>query len=155
MDQWPHAWRKIFSPQRAGRIVWTYWELGLDMCGAANPRRREILARMLEGLKDPPGTHAFWPVCVPMSEDEPEQLAANPDMFWSGASAYGARGVVVVGEKAARVLGVAPGQEMHKRFRLCLLDELESYGDEDEEGRKRLNEALRLVEFRMCTILGR
>jgi hypothetical protein len=125
------------------------------MCRTPNARRREIIAGLLQELRHPVGTYVFWPVCVPLNADDPaSQLAANADMFWSGVEAFGAKGVVVAGARAAGVLEV-PEAAMHdpqatvRGHFLCLLNDVEYYGEEGEEGRRRMIDAVQRINFSM------
>ncbi|MDR2694862.1 MAG: hypothetical protein LBC79_00580, partial [Deltaproteobacteria bacterium] len=40
---WPTVWRERLQKTRAAPLVWTYWELGGDLCIAPDPQRRDLL----------------------------------------------------------------------------------------------------------------
>ena len=88
-------------------MVWTYWELGADMCGTPSAARKKWLSKLIADLKLPKGTHAFWPVCLPEADaDGGSVLRANPDVFWAGIRKLGARMLVVIGTDAAKAIGL-------------------------------------------------
>lgn len=76
VDQWPAQWRELLerTPAKAP-LAWTYWTLGLDLCGHADARRRDLLRRLVSGLNMPRGTHAFWPIALP--DEATAQAASN------------------------------------------------------------------------------
>ena len=43
------------------RTLWTYWELGADFGGAADPERSLLLRRLVGALEWPKGSVGFWP----------------------------------------------------------------------------------------------
>ena len=114
-NAWPEEWQKRLLATRPGNIVWTYWELGRDVCLTPNAARRAFFQRLLTDLAHPAGTHTFWPPCLP-ADTEPSAIppsplseagfTANPDVFWSGVDKLGARGVVVMGEAAVKALNL-------------------------------------------------
>lgn len=123
-DVWPPLWRRQLERTRPGLVLWTYWNLGLDLCNAraeGQMERRAFLQKLLQDLAHPAGTHTFWPAGLP--EEGAAQPAAPPvasaaredglvphaDAFWSGASRLGARGVVVMGSAAVKALGLPSG----------------------------------------------
>lgn len=150
---WPAVWQERLSRTRQGRVVWTYWNLGPDLCEAQAPgkaQRSAFFRRLMQDLAYPAGTSTFWPACLPdpdaMSapsapaggEDRPH-YQPNADVFWSGVQALHARAVVVMGSVAARALGlpagVRPLQQLRHRGTLVwvlwdvefLLDEPQRY----------------------------
>ena len=117
---WPAVWQERLSRTRQGRVVWTYWNLGPDLCEAQAPgkaQRSAFFRRLMQDLAYPAGTSTFWPACLPdpdampaspapaEGEDRP-RYQPNADVFWSGVQALHARAVVVMGSVAAR--GGAP-----------------------------------------------
>lgn len=85
----------------APSVVCTYMELGLDMGGQADPRRRKVLANTLTNhLKWPPGTAAFWP----MSALVEGSLQPNPQMFWKGWEIWRTPYIACFGHEAAQVI---------------------------------------------------
>ena len=148
---WPAVWQERLSRTRQGRVVWTYWNLGPDLCGAQAPgkaQRSAFFRRLMQDLAYPAGTSTFWPACLPdpdaaspapaEGEDRP-RYQPNADVFWSGVQALHARAVVVMGSVAARALelpaGVRPLQQLRHRGTLVwvlwdvefLLDEPQRY----------------------------
>ena len=133
---WPAPWQTRLEQTRPGPVLWTYWNLGPDMCDPQTPgrlERRQFLQRLLQDLGHPAGTHTFWPSCLPPdpaalpspdAADPQGQNAyvANPDVFWSGALQLKARGVVVMGSAAARAValpgGLRPPQQIRHRGKL-------------------------------------
>ena len=133
---WPAPWQTLLEQTRPGPVLWTYWNLGPDMCDPQTPgrlERRQFLQRLLQDLGHPAGTHTFWPSCLPPdpaalpspdAADPQGQNAyvANPDVFWSGALQLKARGVVVMGSAAARAValpgGLRPPQQIRHRGKL-------------------------------------
>ncbi len=124
LDQWPHPWQERFAQTKPARVIWTYWNLGHDLCGEASTERRTFLRRILQDLKHPAGTHSFWPHTLP-SPTAPEQLQPNIPVFWSGVRQLGARVLVILGEDSAQKLGYepfeAPFKEFHKQGKLVIL----------------------------------
>ena len=131
---WPGPWQARLKQTRPGPVLWTYWNLGPDLCDPQTPgrmERRQFLQRLLNDLGHPAGTHTFWPSCLP---PDPEALpptvppisdngfAANADVFWSGAAQLRARGVVVMGSAAANAValpgGLRPPQQIRHRGKL-------------------------------------
>ncbi len=117
---WPAPWRQRLEQTRPGLILWTYRNLGPDLCDAQTPGRQErrgFLRRLLQDLGHPAGTHTFWPVCLPPAPDalpaapvpDSDGYPANADVFWSGARRLKARGVVVLGSAAAQAAGLPGG----------------------------------------------
>lgn len=104
-EHWPHLWRERLAATRPAPVLWTYWALGEDLSGAANPARRELLQRLLRDLAHPAGTHCFWPAALPVNGRE---LEANPDIFWSGVAQLKARALVVMGLPAVKALELPP-----------------------------------------------
>ena len=150
---WPAVWQERLSRTRQGRVGWTYWNLGPDLCEAQAPgkaQRSAFFRRLMQDLAYPAGTSTFWPACLPdpdampaspapaEGEDRP-RYQPNADVFWSGVQALHARAVVVMGSVAARALGlpagVRPLQQLRHRGTLVwvrwdvefLLDEPQRY----------------------------
>lgn len=131
---WPSPWQSRLQQTRPGPVLWTYWNLGPDLCDPQTQgrlERRQFLQRLLHDLGHPAGTHTFWPSCLPPDPDAlPPAMppmtengyAANADVFWSGAAQLRARGVVVMGSAAANAValpgGLRPPQQIRHRGRL-------------------------------------
>ncbi|WP_374289190.1 hypothetical protein [Desulfovibrio desulfuricans] len=131
---WPAPWQTRLTQTRPGPVLWTYWNLGPDLCDPQTPgrlERRHFLQRLLQDLGHPAGTHTFWPSCLPPdpaalpapdAAGVDQAYAANPDVFWSGAMQLKARGVVVMGSAAANAValpgGLRPPQQIRHRGKL-------------------------------------
>lgn len=87
---------------KTARIVWTYFDLGLDMGGRPDAQRRELLKRLQAYLAWPSGTIAF----VPMSElaIQSDELVARPDMFWQIVHGLDIRTIACFGQRAFRAI---------------------------------------------------
>jgi hypothetical protein len=123
---WPAAWRERLEKTRAAPIIWTYWELGQDLCGAPDPQRRGLLRGLLQDLAHPPGTHCFWPLALP--EGDGEQPEANAPVFWDGVRLLRGRAVVIMGSQALgalalpdRMLALRPFQQVRHQGRLLIV----------------------------------
>lgn len=114
---WPSPWRQQLEKTRPGLVLWTYWNLGLDLCdpqAEGRLERRAFLQKLLQDLAHPAGTHTFWPAGMPVAPEDrtpgtDQSLVPHADAFWSGTSRLGARGVVVMGSAAVKALGLPPG----------------------------------------------
>jgi hypothetical protein len=122
---WPAAWRERREKTRAAPVVWTYWELGRDLCIAPDPQRRELLRGLLQDLGHPPGTHCFWPLALP--REDGEELEANAPVFWDGVRLLRGRAVVIMGPQALAALALpdrlleVPFQQVRHQGRLLIV----------------------------------
>jgi hypothetical protein len=75
---------------------------------APDTGRREFFRRLLADLAHPPGTHTFFPACLPGSavDNDRPVFAADPEIFWSALRRLGGRALLVLGEEAARALAL-------------------------------------------------
>lgn len=105
---WPAEWRQFLQLTPKALFAWTYLGLGKDIIDSKNPAlrrdlqrqaRSQLLGSMLSDLAHPAGTHTFWPMSLDGTVSE-----TGIDMFWSGASALGCRGVLILGSPAAWAL---------------------------------------------------
>jgi len=127
--EWPVAWQAHLRKTRAAPVVWTYWELGLDVCGTPDPKRRELFQELLKDLAHPPGTHSFWPVALPGEEGQAAgKLEANVPIFWEGVRLLHSRAVMLMGSQALRALALSdrmramrPFQQRHYQGRLLIV----------------------------------
>ena len=104
---WSPAWQERLKKTRSAPVVWTYWELGRDLCGEPDSKRRELLRELLQDLAHPPGTHSFWPLALPgQGVDEEQALQANAPVFWEGVRLLHGRAVVIMGSQALRSLAL-------------------------------------------------
>jgi hypothetical protein len=105
---WPAVWQERLQKTKAAPIICTYWELGLDLCGAPDSKRRELFQALLRDLAYPPGTLSFWPLALP-AQDGKEDLEANAPVFWEGVKLLHGRAAVIMGSQALRALAL-PGR---------------------------------------------
>jgi hypothetical protein len=82
------------------RVVMTYMELGLDLGGQSDPRRRAVLKNLQAHLKWPPGTINFWPMAALVDG----ALQPDTSMFWRGWELWRTPHVVCFGEEALKVI---------------------------------------------------
>ncbi len=80
--------------------MWTYFELGQDLGGAADATRRERLQTLMPRLGWPAGCVGFWPVAA----YEGGELVPDGGLFWRGASALEAEYVICFGSRALEVI---------------------------------------------------
>jgi hypothetical protein len=126
---WPDPWTAIFAkaPPRP-RIVITYFELGLDLTGQADPRRGALWRKLIVDLGlSGKNTVAFWPVALP---DE-NRLTPRIDIFLAGLARLSPGVLAVFGNKAAEV--VTPHVTANQSIPHVLLpDPLTLQGDHTE-----------------------
>jgi hypothetical protein len=105
---WPACWQERLAATKRGRVVWTYRELGEDICRKPDARRRDFFQRLIADLAHPAGTHTFFPACLPQAGTRPVSSAVTRDagIFWSALRQLGARGVLVMGAGALKILGL-------------------------------------------------
>lgn len=100
-EEWPQQWQGYWSKvQVPSPVVWTYWSLGDDLSGHADPKRREVLKKLISSLNLPRGTSSFWPVAS--SGDTPDSLTAAPEIYLAGLRRLRPRYSVVFGSKALK-----------------------------------------------------
>lgn len=100
--QWPPVWADLLKKTRAAPVLWTYPELGQDLCGTPDPRRRGLVQGILRELAHPPGTHCFWPVALPA--DSGTGLRPDAALFLEGARLLKSRAILVMGSSTLRSL---------------------------------------------------
>ena len=101
-ENWPEPWKSHWK--RIGRcrpVVWTYWELGLDVSGRADARRGTLLRKFNAELGLPPGTNAYWPVAAPNADNT---LLPNKGVFLAGLERIAPRFTVVCGKRTLEEL---------------------------------------------------
>ncbi|WP_290925396.1 hypothetical protein [Halodesulfovibrio sp.] len=100
-EEWPQQWQGYWNKvQIPSPVVWTYWSLGDDLSGHADPKRRDVLKRLISSLNLPRGTSSFWPVAS--SGDTPDSLTAAPEIYLAGLRRLRPRYSVVFGSKALK-----------------------------------------------------
>lgn len=106
-DNWAEDWQQLLRRTKPGRVGWTYYGLGHDLCGTPNLQRRQRLQDLIKFLSMPAGTHTFWPVGLPArDEDGNSILVPCPDIFWEAMARLGTRVLIVMGSPAARAIGI-------------------------------------------------
>ena len=78
------------------KILLTYAELGIDMSGKADPKRRTVLASILGHLNFPKGSTVFWPAASYVEQ----QLVFDSEMFWKGWSNWQTPYIACFGQQA-------------------------------------------------------
>jgi hypothetical protein len=101
---WPSVWRERLQKTRPAPLIWTYWELGLDLCGTPDPQRRDLFQDLLRDLAHPPGTHSFWPPALPVRDGK--EHVANAPVFWEGVRLLRGRAVIIMGTQALHALAL-------------------------------------------------
>ncbi|MCL1889637.1 MAG: hypothetical protein FWF99_03945 [Desulfovibrionaceae bacterium] len=71
----PDPWRRIFSRLRPAPLIWSYAELGQDLLENGDPRRSQLLKRLLGGLDLPRGSSAFLPLALSGIDPEERERA--------------------------------------------------------------------------------
>lgn len=100
-EEWPQQWQAYWSKVSIpSPVVWTYWSLGDDLSGHADPQRREVLKKLIGSLNLPRGTSSFWPVAA--SGQNANELEAAPEIFLAGLRRLRPRYSVVFGSKALK-----------------------------------------------------
>lgn len=77
-DAWPEAWRRLFARTRPAPVLWTYPELGPDLCGQGSAARSACLRDIIGRLGLPLGTSAFWPLRLAGGENRPAAETGGP-----------------------------------------------------------------------------
>ncbi|MBI9078817.1 MAG: hypothetical protein JEY79_03640 [Pseudodesulfovibrio sp.] len=97
----PEPWAKFLGRVPAApKVVWTYMELGLDLGGQADPKRGAVLRNIINHLKWPKGTTAFWPVAA-LSDGA---LQPHSQMFWKGWELWHTPYIACFGEEALQII---------------------------------------------------
>lgn len=96
LHEWPKVWKELLTSKNSAKVIWTYTGLGDDISGQGIPERKELIRRLIKELAFPAGTHAFWPLSLPMHEDQ----ELNTQIFWSSAQMLEARAIVIMGSTA-------------------------------------------------------
>ncbi|WP_027183806.1 hypothetical protein [Desulfovibrio inopinatus] len=86
-------------PERP-RVIWTYWELGLDLLGKGDPRRGALWRNLRSMVQWPPGFLGFWP----LSALQGGTLEAAPQKFLSGIESINPRYILVFGKAGFHAL---------------------------------------------------
>jgi hypothetical protein len=112
-QNFPAPWSQFlrFTKPEA-RVVMTYMELGLDLGGQSDPRRRDVLKNLQAHLKWPLGTINFWPMAALVNG----ALQPDPGMFWRGWELWHTPHIVCFGDEALRVILPDAEQDMLTHF---------------------------------------
>ena len=99
----PHdaVWERLFMEKTAPcKAVFTYWELGQDLCGQPSSERKRFLQQLMLSLRQPRGSIGFWPMAILVGQE----LQANVAWFCRGVAQMQARTVICFGETAGAFL---------------------------------------------------
>jgi len=96
IHSWPAVWKELLTNKNSAKVIWTYNGLGNDISGQGNPERKELVRTIIKELAFPAGTHAFWPLSLPLHEEQ----EMNTQIFWGAAERLEARAVVIMGSTA-------------------------------------------------------
>ena len=125
-EPWATYLRKV-SPDH--KMVWTYMELGYDLAGQADARRRAVVGDLIKYLRLPPRPVAFWPVAVLQGD----RLVTNAEIFWRGWKLWRTPHIVCFGVDALRAIlpDADPGRTMHmfKEFMVHVMPPLHALAD--------------------------
>jgi len=88
----------------APMMVWTYRELGSDLCGRADPARGALWRELIKLLELPRGSVAFWPFALP-AKGEGDEVWMEP--FLAGLARIAPKALVVFGEEASPPIAAA------------------------------------------------
>lgn len=94
-------WEAVLAKSPASpKVAWTYFQLGFDLCGQADPARGQLLRQIIAHLRWPKGSSGFLPVGLP----DGGSIVPDPAAFWTGIERLGASDIVCLGHQAAQVL---------------------------------------------------
>lgn len=97
----PERWVTHLSQYQPGvAMLWTYYEMGLNLWGARNPKRSELFGQLIACLGLPKGSIGF----CPMTEPAGDVLVERPAYFWKAAEQLGATVIACFGERSFRAL---------------------------------------------------
>ncbi len=97
----PAPWSSFLRFTKPGaKVVMTYMELGLDLGGQADPRRRSVLKNLQAHLKWPPGTINYWPMAALIDG----ALQPDASMFWRGWELWHTPHIICFGAETIRVI---------------------------------------------------
>ena len=126
----PEPWASYLSKVSPDhKMVWTYMELGYDLAGQADARRRTVVADLIKHLRLPPRPVAFWPVAVLQGD----RLVTNAEIFWRGWKLWRTPHIVCFGVDALRAIlpDADPARTMHmfKEFMVHVMPPLNALAD--------------------------
>ncbi len=96
------------------QVIFTYVELAFDLSGQGNPARGGLFREFLQHLAwAGKSLHSFWPLAACAGTE----LQFDPDMFWAGVHAIGAKYIVCFGQESLKILTGAE-HVLHNPFTL-------------------------------------
>ncbi len=108
----PEPWAGFLKNVKSiPKVVFTYMELGLDLGGQPDSRRSAVLKHLMNHLKWPKGTTAFWPTTY-LSNNFLEPAG---QMFWKGWQLWKTPSIVCLGREALQIIypQAEPGSTMY------------------------------------------
>ncbi len=133
----PSPWENLLQKTPPAPVVWTYAELGEDLCGASDKERAACLRRVISAMNLPRGTSAFWPVSLPDCRQAPEGR-----FFQKGLASLSPKAVILLGTEAVQRSGLPlslPGhfmQTVHQGRLYVLVPSFKEFaGRQDMEDR--------------------
>jgi hypothetical protein len=144
---WPEPWKgQLARLKRPRPVLWTYLELGLDLCGSPDPRRRELWTSIIESLGWPRGAVLFWP----FSHILGDTIVPRTDLFWKGIETLDPMMIVVFGSDAAVELlpgnpGYGPAR--HAGLQVLLLPGPQDMLPDNRTSKRIVWEYLKQVRF--------
>lgn len=125
--QMPENWRTRLEKTKPGLAAWTYADLALDLEAGQHDDiglqgrqlRRNFLQSLIRDLRQPGGTHTFWPTRVLVAGVP----APDSEAFWSGLDHLGSRILFVFGQQALE--DCALPDTSPKFYRKCIIFKLD------------------------------
>jgi hypothetical protein len=146
-QDWPEPWKgQLTRLQRPRPVLWTYLELGFDLCGSPDQRRRELWATIIEKLGWPRGAVLFWPFSCVVGET----LVQRTDLFWKGIDTIDPMMIVVFGTDAAAELlpgNAGYGPARHGGVQVLLLPGPQDMLPDNRTSKRIVWDYLRQVRF--------
>ncbi len=125
--QMPENWRTRLEKTKPGLAAWTYADLALDLEAGQHDDiglqgrqlRRNFLQSLIRDLRQPGGTHTFWPTRVLVAGVP----APDSEAFWSGLDHLGSRILFVFGQQSLE--DCALPDTSPKFYRKCIIFKLD------------------------------
>lgn len=127
--QMPDIWRTRLEKTKPGFAAWTYADLALDLEAGlqddiglqGRQLRRNFLQSLIKDLRQPGGTHTFWPTRA-LVDGVP---TPDSDAFWSGLDHLGSRILFVFGQQALEDCALPdPNLKVYRKCLVFKLDDL-------------------------------
>ncbi len=113
---YPEAWRSLLERTNPAPILWTYAELGEDLAGRGDKERSACLRRLINSLRLPKGSSAFWPVRLTSSGEskgapaplngEESAPGGTDDFFQAGLRHIAPRVAIMLGTPPVELSGL-------------------------------------------------